>query len=154
VGKAYGKQTPVFADYMRYVIFHPYWEVPPSITHGELIGKISRNRAYLAANDFEVVDSGGELITDSNVSDDVLSGLRSGRYQVRQAPGDKNALGPIKFIFPNSYNVYLHGTPAQSLFSRARRDFSHGCIRVENPEELAEWVLRDQPGWDAARIRQ
>ena len=154
VGKAYGKQTPVFADYMKFVIFHPYWDVPPSIQHGELVGKISRNREYVAANDFEVVDDSDNVVTDDSVSDDVLSGLRSGRYRVRQRPGDKNALGPIKFIFPNDYDVYLHGTPAQSLFTRARRDFSHGCIRVENPEELADWVLRDQPGWDANRIKQ
>jgi L,D-transpeptidase YcbB len=152
VGKAYGKQTPVFADYMRYVIFHPYWNVPTSIQHAELVPKIARNPDYLADNDFEVVDSGGTVITDDDVNDGVLDGLRSGEYQIRQKPGKKNALGPIKFIFPNDYNVYLHGTPAQSLFAKARRDFSHGCIRVENPAELATWVLRNNPGWDAARV--
>jgi L,D-transpeptidase YcbB len=152
VGKAFGRQTPVFADYMRYVIFHPYWNVPTSIQRSELVPKIVRNPDYLADNDFEVVDSGGTVITDDDVSDDVLHGLRSGAYQIRQKPGKKNALGPIKFIFPNDYNVYLHGTPAQSLFAKARRDFSHGCIRVENPAELATWVLRNNPGWDAARV--
>ncbi len=152
VGKAFGRQTPVFANYMRYVIFHPYWDVPTSIQHAELVPKIARNPDYLAAHDFEVVDSGGTLITDSEVSDDVLHGLRDGAYQIRQKPGKQNALGPIKFIFPNDYNVYLHGTPAMSLFAKARRDFSHGCIRVENPAELAVWVLRNNPGWDADRV--
>jgi L,D-transpeptidase YcbB len=154
VGKAYGKETPVFAQYMKYVIFHPYWDVPPSIIHAEMIPKIRRNPDYIEDNDFEVVNSSGDVVTDGEVGDDVLSGLRSGRYTIHQKPGDKNALGPIKFIFPNSFDVYLHGTPAQSLFARARRDFSHGCIRVENPEALAEWVLRDQPGWDPNRIKQ
>jgi L,D-transpeptidase YcbB len=154
VGKSYHKQTPVFADYMKYVIFHPYWNVPPSIIHGELIGKISRNPDYVAANDFEVVNSDGQIVTDGTVSNDVLEGLRSGDYSMRQKPGDKNALGQIKFVFPNSYDVYLHGTEAPSLFAHARRDFSHGCIRVENPPALAAWVLRDQPGWDANHIKE
>ncbi len=152
VGKAFGRQTPVFADYMRYVIFHPYWNVPFSIQRAEMIPKIARNPDYLAENDFEVVDSSGNFVTDGAITDGVLRGLRSGAYAIRQKPGKKNALGPVKFIFPNDYNVYLHGTPAMSLFAKARRDFSHGCIRVENPAELATWVLRNNPGWDAARV--
>ena len=154
VGKAYGKQTPVFAQFLKFVIFHPYWDVPPSILHEEMIRKISRNPDYVEDNDFEVVNSSGDVVTDGTVGDEVLSGLRDGEYTIHQKPGEKNALGPIKFIFPNSYDVYLHGTPAHDLFARARRDFSHGCIRVENPEALADWVLRDQPGWDANRIKQ
>jgi murein L,D-transpeptidase YcbB/YkuD len=82
-----------------------------------------------------------------------LDGLRSGALNIRQKPGPKNALGLVKFIFPNSYNVYLHGTPAVELFARARRDFSHGCIRVENPVALAAWVLRERLEWDVARIQ-
>jgi L,D-transpeptidase YcbB len=130
VGKAYQHKTPVFADEMRYVIFHPYWNVPPSIANAELYPKEERNPSYFAEHGFEVVDG-----------------------QVRQRPGRQNALGPVKFVFPNSYNVYLHGTPAVSLFSRARRDFSHGCIRVQDPVALAAWVLRDKPGWTLDRIR-
>ncbi len=152
VGKAYRTQTPVFADQMRYVIFRPYWNVPSSIARAELIPKIARDPSYLAAHGFEVV-SGNRVITDSDVSAEVLSGLRSGAYQIRQRPGPKNALGLVKFVFPNSYNVYLHGTPAVSLFARARRDFSHGCIRVEDPVALAAWVLRNKPGWTVERIR-
>jgi murein L,D-transpeptidase YcbB/YkuD len=151
VGKAYHHHTPVFANYMRYLIFRPYWDVPLSIQRAEMISKILHDRNYLASNDFEVVNHDGDLVTDGTVSDDVLSGLRSGSLNIRQKPGPKNALGLVKFIFPNSYNVYLHGTPAVELFARARRDFSHGCIRVENPVALAAWVLRDRPEWDVAR---
>jgi L,D-transpeptidase YcbB len=148
VGKAYHHRTPVFADYMQYVIFRPYWEVPSSITRAELIPKIRRNPNYLAANNFEVVDgASGEVAGGA-----VLAGLSSGAYRIRQKPGPKNALGPVKFIFPNSYNVYMHGTPATQLFARSRRDFSHGCIRVENPLALAEWVLRNNPEWTEDRI--
>ncbi len=130
VGRAYRHKTPVFADEMRYVIFHPYWNVPPSIADAELFPKQARDPSYFAKHGFEVVDG-----------------------QVRQRPGPENALGPVKFVFPNSYNVYLHGTPATGLFSRARRDFSHGCIRVQDPAALAAWVLRDKPGWTLDKIR-
>jgi murein L,D-transpeptidase YcbB/YkuD len=153
VGKAYRTQTPVFADRMRYVIFRPYWNVPASIEHAELIPKIARNSSYLAEHGFEVVN-GEEVITDGEVSAGVLAGLRSGEYQIRQKPGAKNSLGLVKFVFPNSYNVYLHGTPAVALFARARRDFSHGCIRVQDPVALAAWVLRNKPGWTVDHIRE
>jgi L,D-transpeptidase YcbB len=83
----------------------------------------------------------------------VISGLRSGSLMARQLPGSKNALGLVKFIFPNQYNVYLHGTPEQELFSRSRRDFSHGCIRLEDPPALAAWVLRNKPEWTMDKIK-
>ena len=153
VGKAFRHHTPVFANYMRYLIFRPYWEVPLSIQRVEMIPKILHDRNYLASDGFEVVNSNGDFVTDGAVSDDVLSGLRSGALNIRQKPGPKNSLGLVKFIFPNSYNVYLHSTPAVELFSKARRDFSHGCIRVEDPVALAAWVLRDRPEWDVARIQ-
>ena len=153
VGRAYRTQTPVFSGEMRYVIFRPYWNVPSSILRSELIPKIARNRSYLAANNYEVMDGSGGVVTDGGVSDGVLSGLRSGEYSIRQKPGPKNALGLVKFIFPNAYNVYLHSTPSVSLFSRARRDFSHGCILVQNPAALAVWVLRDKPGWTLDKVR-
>ena len=153
VGKAYRTQTPVFADVMRYVIFRPYWNVPTAIQRGELIPKIRRNPDYLEDNQYEITDRSGSVVTDGEVTPDDLTALRSGAYTIRQKPGAKNALGLVKFIFPNNYNVYLHSTPQQQLFSRARRDFSHGCIRVENPIALAAWVLRDKPGWDVDKIR-
>ena len=151
VGKAYRKQTPVFAGNMQYVIFRPYWNVPPSIQQAELVPKLRHDRSYLATHDFEVVD-GEDVVTDGTVSDDVFDQLRAGRLSIRQKPGPKNSLGLVKFIFPNSYNVYLHSTPVPQLFSRARRDFSHGCIRVQDPLALAVWVLRDDPEWNEEKI--
>jgi L,D-transpeptidase YcbB len=153
VGKAYRHRTPVFADYMRYVIFRPYWNVPMSIQFAELVPKIERNRNYLADHGFEVTSGDGAVVTDGAVSDATLSQLRAGALTIRQKPGPKNALGLVKFIFPNSYNVYLHSTPTPELFLKARRDFSHGCIRVQDPVALAAWVLRDDPEWTVDKIR-
>jgi murein L,D-transpeptidase YcbB/YkuD len=152
VGRAYRNQTPVFTGEMKYVIFRPYWNVPLSIQLSELVPKIRKDPNYLTANNYEVVDGNEQVITDGTVSDDVLGQLRDGELFIRQKPGPKNALGLVKFIFPNSYNVYLHSTPAPELFSRARRDFSHGCIRVQDPAALAAWVLRDK-GWDLDKIQ-
>ncbi len=153
VGRAMRTQTPVFANTMKYVIFRPYWLVPTSILRHETIPKTLRNPNYLADNGFEVVDRSGNIVPSSPASDDVIDGLRSGALSVRQKPGAKNALGLVKFIFPNQYNVYLHSTPEQELFSRSRRDFSHGCIRVEKPADLAAWVLRDKPEWTMDKIQ-
>ena len=152
VGKAYHHQTPVFAAEMRYVIFRPYWNVPLSIQHAELIPKLNRDRSYLAKNGFEVVTPQDQVVTSGIVDDGVMAQLRSGRLWIRQTPGPKNSLGLVKFLFPNEHDVYLHDTPATELFSRSRRDFSHGCIRVEKPEQLAAWVLRDKPEWTPERI--
>jgi L,D-transpeptidase YcbB len=143
VGKAYKHETPVFASDLREVIFRPYWNVPASILKKETIPDIVKDRAYLAKNEFEVVTRDDKVVMrGEDVSDDILKQLRSGKLTVRQVPGAKNALGLVKFVFPNEYDVYMHATPARALFSRSRRDFSHGCIRVERPEDLAEWVLR------------
>ena len=152
VGRAMRTQTPVLYEEMKYVVFWPYWNVPPSILRGELIPKIAKDPAYLQKNNYEVVTYSGQLVTDGVVSDEVLAQLRAGKLMVRQKPGPKNALGLIKFIFPNDQNVYLHSTPSPGLFAQSRRDFSHGCIRVENPAALAEWVLRNNPGWTKERI--
>jgi len=153
VGRAMRTQTPVFADNMKYLIFRPYWLVPLSIQRNELVPKTRRDPNYLADHGFEVVAGSGNVVSSSPASDDVISGLRSGALSVRQIPGPKNALGLVKFIFPNQYNVYLHSTPEPELFSRSRRDFSHGCIRVEDPVALAAWVLRDKPEWTVDKIR-
>jgi murein L,D-transpeptidase YcbB/YkuD len=152
VGRAMRTQTPVLYEEMKYVVFWPYWNVPPSILRGELVPKIAKDPAYLQKNNYEVVTFSGKLVTDAVVSDEVLAQLRAGKLMVRQKPGPKNALGLIKFIFPNDQNVYLHSTPSPGLFAQSRRDFSHGCIRVENPAALAEWVLRNNPGWTKERI--
>jgi murein L,D-transpeptidase YcbB/YkuD len=153
VGKAYDHDTPVFLDAMQYVIFRPYWNVPYSIARAEFLPRIARDPNYLAAKGFAVVDSKQNVVTAGAVTPEVLEQLRSGKLFIRQNPGPKNSLGLVKFIFPNSYNVYMHDSPEQELFSRARRDFSHGCIRLERPADLAAWVLRDNPGWTAEKIR-
>jgi murein L,D-transpeptidase YcbB/YkuD len=121
---------------MTYLIFRPYWDVPESIARKELLPKAAADPEYFVKNHYETVPT------------------TSGGSRVRQAPGSDNALGGVKFLFPNEYNVYLHGTPAVELFSKSRRDFSHGCIRVEKPEELAAWVLRNIPQWTRERIRE
>jgi murein L,D-transpeptidase YcbB/YkuD len=152
VGKAMRTETPVMEQDMKYVVFWPYWNVPPSILRNEIVPKIAKDPEYIQKNNYEVATYSGQVVTDGVVSEDVLAQLRAGKLMVRQKPGPKNALGLIKFIFPNSNNVYLHSTPSQSLFARSRRDFSHGCIRVENPAALAEWVLRNNPGWTREKI--
>jgi murein L,D-transpeptidase YcbB/YkuD len=153
VGKAYGHHTPLFEKDIKYVVFRPYWEVTSSIQRGETVPKLERDRNYVAKNNFEVVSADGKVVTDGVVSDDVLAQLRAGRYRVRQKPGPSNSLGLVKIIFPNPDNVYLHGTDAPQLFTASRRDFSHGCVRVENPADLVAWVLRNNPGWDLPRVQ-
>ena len=154
VGRAMRTETPVMEQDMKYVVFWPYWNVPPSILRNEIIPKIAKDPGYLAKNQYEVVTYSGELVTDGAVSEDVLAQLRGGKLMVRQKPGPKNALGLIKFIFPNSNNVYLHSTPSQAAFGQVRRDFSHGCIRVEDPKALAVWVLRNNPAWTAEKVEE
>jgi L,D-transpeptidase YcbB len=153
VGKAYGHDTPAFADNMEYVIFRPYWSVPYSIARAEFLPKIARDPDYLSKKGFEVVNSREEVVTSGTVKSEVLEQLRAGKLFIRQPPGPKNSLGLVKFIFPNNYNVYMHDTPEQVFFSKSRRDFSHGCIRLEKPADLAVWVLRDNPGWNMERVR-
>jgi murein L,D-transpeptidase YcbB/YkuD len=152
VGRALRTQTPVLEEEMKYMIFWPYWNVPPSILRAEIVPKIAKDPAYLQKNNFEVTTYSGEVVTDSVVSEEVLAQLRAGKLMVRQKPGTKNALGLVKFAFPNADNIYLHSTPSQALFEESRRDFSHGCIRVEDPRALATWVLRNNPGWTRARV--
>ena len=153
VGRSYGHHTPVFSDSMKYVVFRPYWEVTPSIIRGEMIPHILKETGYLAAKELEIVDARQKVVSTGAVTDEELAQLRAGKLFIRQRPGPENSLGLVKFVFPNNYNVYMHDTPATELFSQSRRDFSHGCIRLEKPAELAAWVLRDNPGWNPERIR-
>jgi len=147
-GKADETPTPIFSDEMTEVVFSPYWNVPTSILRKETIPAVLRDPDYLYRNDLEVVRA-GQVVSPSSVdwSDPDL------RIQIRQRPGAKNSLGLVKFLFPNKFDVYLHDTPADSLFGRVERDFSHGCVRVEKPVELAQWVLRDQPEWTPEKIQ-
>ena len=154
VGKAVNKQTPAFRGDMRYVIMSPYWNVPYSIAVNEMLPRLANEPDYLETRNLELVR---EFAWDAEVlpaTDENIAGVRAGRVNIRQQPGPGNSLGTAKFIFPNSDNVYLHDTPAHQLFERTRRDFSHGCIRVEDPQALAEWVLRDQGQWSAGAIEE
>ena len=153
VGRAYGgRRTPVFVGTMRYVIFHPYWDVPPSIAWNEEIPRIRRDRGYAEREGLEIVRGGDTDAVVYEMTSANLARVGSGEIRLRQRPGPRNALGAVKFVFPNRYNVYLHGTPAVSLFGQARRDFSHGCIRVSDPAALAEFVLTGEGDWTRARI--
>jgi murein L,D-transpeptidase YcbB/YkuD len=152
IGKAYGHKSPIFEKEIQYVVFRPYWDVTPSIQRNEIVPHILKDPNYIAKHNFEVVTPKGEVVTDNQVTPEVLEGIRSLRLMVRQKPGETNSLGLVKIIFPNPDNVYLHGTDAPELFSQDVRDFSHGCIRVEKPEDLVAWVLRNNPGWDLERV--
>jgi len=152
VGKALEHQTPVFADSMRFLIFRPFWNVPDSIVENELLPAIQKNKAYLNKHQYEVVTPQGEVIPPDKIDSKVLRQLKAKQLEVRQQPGPGNSLGLIKFVFPNHYDVYLHGTPEQRLFARSRRDFSHGCVRVEDPEALAAWLLHGNPEWTEEKI--
>ena len=124
-----GKTTPVFSDSMETVVFRPFWNITPDIQAKETAPKIAADPNYMQENDLEYFKDGGKT-------------------RIRQKPGPKNSLGLVKFLFPNAFNIYLHDTPDSALFAKDVRAFSHGCIRLEKPGELAQWVL----GWDAARV--
>ena len=154
VGKAVNHHTPIFIDRMEYVIFRPYWNPPRSIVLNELLPKARKSPGYMDREELEIVASGADDAPALPVTPENLNKVAAGALFVRQKPGPRNSLGLAKFIFPNDENVYMHGTPAQALFARARRDFSHGCIRLEDPARFAEWVLRDQKEWTRTRIDQ
>lgn len=139
--------TPIFNDEMTYVVFSPYWNVPADIASKETLPSVMKDPAFLDRTNMEVLDKAGGPVDPASI--DVND---PAQYRFRQRPGGNNSLGLVKFMFPNQYNVYLHDTPADSLFARASRSFSHGCVRVEQPEQLAHYVLGDQPDWNDERI--
>ncbi|WP_235844735.1 L,D-transpeptidase family protein [Cupriavidus agavae] len=151
VGKALDTRTPLFAGDMRYIEFSPYWNVPSSIARKEIIPKLQRDPAYLGRQGFEFV-SGNQA--SASVSQANIDAVLNGQARIRQRPGPLNALGDIKFVFPNNQAIYLHHTPSPQLFNRGRRDFSHGCIRVEEPVQLAKFVMQGMPEWTEPRIRE
>ncbi len=153
VGKALGHQTPVFAKEMKYLIFRPYWNLPIDITRADIVPKLQRDARYLARRGYEVTDPDGRVVAGGSASPETLAQIRSGRLLVRQKPGPSNALGLVKFMFPNEFDIYLHSTPTPQLFNKSRRDFSHGCIRVEAPAKLAAFLLQDQPKWTLKNIK-
>lgn len=152
VGRSLNRRTPVFVEEMRYLIFRPYWNIPPGILRQDVLPAIERDADYLRKQDMEIVRGFGDDAQPLAATAENLAFLRQGVLRVRQRPGPNNAMGLVKFVFPNDENVYMHDTPAQELFSRTRRDFSSGCIRLGNPVALAEWALRDQPEWTRDRI--
>jgi murein L,D-transpeptidase YcbB/YkuD len=154
VGKAFPQtKTPVFTADLRYVVLRPYWDVPRSILVKELLPSIRADHTWIANNGFEIVRGQSDESPAVATTPESIAELERGTLRLRQVPGRRNALGDIKFLFPNKYNVYLHDTPARGLFSQARRAASHGCVRVADPIALAEHLLAHEPGWDAERIR-
>lgn len=157
VGREYHK-TPVFGDTIKYIEFNPYWNVPTSIARNEMLPKLRKNPHYLKERSIRVFESwdpnANEL--DSTALDWKNVGSKDiSRFKLRQDPGPKNALGTVKFVFPNKFNVYLHDTPSHSLFRQRERTFSHGCIRVSRPAELASYILGGkEKGWGIERIRK
>ncbi|WP_043351750.1 L,D-transpeptidase family protein [Cupriavidus basilensis] len=152
VGKALDTRTPLFKEDMRFIEFSPYWNVPPSIARAETVPRLRRDPGYFERQGFEFVSGDAKVITTLSAAS--LDAVQRGQLRIRQRPGPMNALGDIKFVFPNNENIYLHHTPTPQLFARDRRDLSHGCIRVEAPVALAGFVLQDTPGWTEARIRE
>jgi murein L,D-transpeptidase YcbB/YkuD len=137
---------------MKYVIFRPYWNVPTSIIKKELAGHIEKSGVgYLASHNFETTDNSGNVVSATAAQ------VEHFNVAVREKPGPKNSLGLIKFMFPNEYDIYLHSTPQPELFERTRRDFSHGCVRVQKPADLAVWVLAHggvEGDWDLDKVKQ
>ena len=146
------RRTPIFADTMRYIEFGPYWNVPRSIAVNEILPRARRDRGYLARNQYKILRGWGDNAPAVDPYSLSNAALFSTRYRVRQDPGPRNAMGRVKFMFPNDYAVYLHDTPAQARFAQAHRAHSHGCVRVADPEALADYVLQHRTDWPRDRI--
>lgn len=149
VGKSYTK-TPIFTEPMKTIVFNPDWTVPRSIVKNEIFTKASNDPGYLAANNYYLIDGGGRQVGDVDWASYTAATFP---YGVVQRPGPKNALGLVKFLFPNKHSVYLHDTPSRQLFDKAGRNFSHGCIRVENPLKLAEILMARQRNWPSGKVK-
>lgn len=148
------QHTPVFRDVMKEVVFGPYWNVPKSIAVKEVLPKAQADWGFLSRNRYEIVSDFNPYNKNAHrLSPDNLELVRQGKLFLRQKPGPTNALGHVKFLFPNSFNVYMHDTPAKNFFARSARDQSHGCIRVSKPEELGAWVLKNV-GWTPEQVKE
>jgi L,D-transpeptidase YcbB len=142
-------RTSIFKGNISQIILNPYWSVPNSIIRNEMLPDLKRNPAYLSKNNMEVL-SGNNVINPSNI--DWHNYTKSIPYSIRQKPGVGNALGKIKFVFPNNFSIYLHDTPSKNLFNENKRAFSHGCIRVQEPRKLALYLLRDKENWNEDKV--
>ncbi|MBU1708066.1 L,D-transpeptidase family protein, partial [bacterium] len=153
VGRDY-RRTPVFTDQMTYLVFSPYWNVPTNIAVQDIVPKIRENSDYLTNQNIKVFRGWGveAKAIDPQTIDWSRITEQNFNYRLRQEPGPLNALGRVKFMFPNKFNVYLHDTPARELFAKTERAFSSGCIRIEKPIELAEYLLRSDPKWTREKI--
>src|SRR6185295_9491380 len=150
VGKE-ARQTPIFRDNMRYIVFNPTWTVPPGILAKDVLPSLRRgDLSVLKRKKLKVIDKNGRIVNPASVA---WSKVSAGAYTFRQDAGPDNALGRVKFMFPNSYSVYLHDTPSGNLFESSDRAFSSGCVRIDRPLELAELLLADPVKWDADAIR-
>ena len=147
-------KTPMFSSEMKYVVFSPYWNIPESIMTKETLPKIREDPEYVVRQNLEVVRVSGKRVEVVDPEEIDWETVGETDIQLRQRPGNGNSLGLVKFLFPNRFNVYLHDTPSDNLFDRLTRNFSHGCIRLEKPQELAEYVLQSQPEWTPERIRK
>ena len=148
-------RTPAMEDKIEYLVFRPYWDVPAGILKNEILPMITQYPNYLSEYQFEVLAHSGQVVTHSQVTPEVLQQINAGHLRVRQRPGPYNAMGLVKFIFPNRYSVYLHDIPERQFrFLFSERVVSHGCIHVEKPAELAAWMLRDQPEWTLQRVQK
>jgi L,D-transpeptidase YcbB len=154
VGRALTTETPVVIGQLDSIVFAPYWNVPPSIARKEILPAVARDPGYLERENMEIVDGVGDDARAVPTTRENLNLVQSGGLRIRQRPGPANALGLLKFVFPNAEDIYLHGTPASALFNETRRDFSHGCVRVEDPVALAEWALNDPTLWSRDRITE
>ena len=141
-------QTPVFTASLSYLVFSPYWNIPPSIARNETLPAIRKNAGYLQRNNMEVVNTAGQPLSPSQVN----WNAKPFPYLIRQKPGESNALGQVKFMFPNPNNVYLHDTPAKQLFEQDIRTFSHGCIRMQQPRDFAELLLKNKGDWTSEKV--
>lgn len=157
VGKTY-HETPVFSDTIKYIVINPYWNLTPSIAYNETLPKLKADLHYLEKHNMRIFEGWGENAPEldgTTIDWSTVTRQQMNRYRVRQEPGPENALGTLKLVFPNKFNVYLHDTPAHDLFKRDRRDFSHGCIRMDRPAEMAAFVLGGkEKGWSVERIKE
>ena len=162
VGEDYDHQTPMFENNIQYIVFRPYWTPTPNILRKEIIPDLEKTPS-LGDQNLELVSAGGKVIKSGDVTPALMEQIKAGKLTVRQPPGPENGMGLVKFIFPNSHDVYIHDTPASlDMFSEAtegeegelKRVASHGCIHVQEPDKFAAWLLRNTPGWDLARVQK
>ena len=155
VGKNY-HETPVFNDTIKYVVFNPYWNLTPSIARNETLPRLKKDPNYLQKQNMRIFQgwkADAEELDATTMDWSTVSEKQMDQYRIRQDPGPNNALGTLKLIFPNKYDVYLHDTPSRNLFKQDKRALSHGCIRMARPAEMAAWVLGGKKkGWSVQRV--